>query len=218
MAEVKTSHPVKQKKKKVNQILLGAALLVAMIGIGFFIANHQPKSALLWGLGAAGGFILQRSRFCFTAALRDPILTGSTSLAKALVIAISTATVGFAVLQFIASVKGQTIPGNIEPVGVNTIVGAVLFGIGMVIAGGCASGTLMRVGEGFLLQIIVLVFFLAGSLWGARDFGWWSLNFVSEKGVFLPEVFGWPLAIALQFALLLLVFRVARWFGNRKSK
>jgi uncharacterized protein len=217
MTEVKTSLAVKQKKKKVNQIPLGVALLIAIIGVGFFIGNHQPRSALFWGLGVTGGFILQRSRFCFTAALRDPLLTGGTSLTKALVIAIFTSTVGFAALQFMTKLKGQAIPGNIDPVGMNTIVGALIFGIGMVIAGGCASGTLMRVGEGFLLQIIVLVFFLVGSLWGAKDFEWWSVKFMSKEGIFFPEVFGWPLAIVLQFALLIFIFKFADWFGNRKS-
>ncbi len=42
-----------------------------------------------------------------------------------------------------------------------------MFGIGMVIAGGCASGTLMRVGEGFAMQMLSLLFFVIGSLIGA---------------------------------------------------
>ncbi|MBB6216001.1 hypothetical protein HNQ80_002092 [Anaerosolibacter carboniphilus] len=215
MVETKTSLATKPKKKSVNQIPLGVGLLIAIIGIGFFIGKQQPKSALLWGLGVAAGFILQRSRFCFTASLRDPLLTGSTSLMKAVVIAIVTATVGFAALQFASVTEGGAIPGNISPVGIHTVVGAVLFGIGMVIAGGCASGTLMRVGEGFLMQMLSLIFFIIGSLWGAKDFGWWSSNFMSKEGIFLPEILGWPLAIALQFILLLTIFITADWFGNR---
>ncbi len=216
MAEIKTSIAIQPKKKKVNQIPFGVALLIAIIGIGFFIGNQQPKSALLWVLGVAAGFILQRSRFCFTASLRDPVLTGSTSLTKAVIIAIATATVGFAALQYTAAAKGAVIPGNIYPVGIHTAVGATLFGTGMVIAGGCASGTLMRVGEGFLMQMLTLVFFIIGSLWGAKDFGWWSIKFMPEKGVFLPDILGWPLAIILQFALLIAIFILADWFGNRK--
>ncbi|MGE5630532.1 MAG: YeeE/YedE thiosulfate transporter family protein [Caulobacteraceae bacterium] len=216
MAEINTSIAAKPKRKKVNQIPFGVVLLIAIIGIGYFIGNQQPKSALLWGLGVSGGFILQRSRFCFAASLRDPVLTGCTSLTKAVVIAIAVATIGFAALQFAAVAKGAAVPGNISPVGVHTAVGAVMFGTGMVIAGGCASGTLMRVGEGFLMQMLSLVFFIIGSLWGAKDFGWWSINFMPEKGIFLPGVLGWPLAIVLQFALLLAIFILADWFGNRK--
>lgn len=217
MTEIKTSIATKPKKKKANQIPYGVTLLVAIVGIGFFIANQHPKSALLWGFGVAAGFVLQRSRFCFTASLRDPVLTGSTSLTKAVVIAIATASVGFAALQYAAVAKGAAIPGNISPVGIHTAIGAIMFGIGMVIAGGCASGTLMRVGEGFTMQMLSLVFFIIGSLWGAKNFGWWSIHFMPKKGVFLPEVLGWPLAIALQFGLLLAIYIFADWFGNRKA-
>ncbi len=217
MAEIKTNITRKPKKKKVNQIPFGVALLIAIGGVGFFMANNSPKSALMWVFGATAGFTLQRSRFCFTASLRDPVLTGGTSLTKAVVIAIATATVGFAAIQYAAASKGTPVPGNISPIGVHVAVGAIMFGIGAVIAGGCASGTLMRVGEGFTMQMLSLVFFIIGSLWGAKNFGWWSETFMPEKGVFLPDVMGWPLAIFLQFALLLGIYIFADWFGNRKS-
>lgn len=218
MGEIKTTITRKPKKKRVNQIPFGVALFIAVVGIGFFIANNSPKSALMWGFGIALGFTLQRSRFCFTASLRDPVLTGSTSLTKAVIIAIAIASVGFAAIQFAAASKGAPIPGNISPAGIHTALGAVMFGVGMVIAGGCASGTLMRVGEGFTMQMLALVFFIIGSLWGAKDFGWWSKEFMPAKGVFLPNVLGWPLALLVQFGLLITLFIFADWFGNRKSK
>lgn len=217
MAEIQTSRIKKTKKKKVNQIPFGIAVLVGIVGVGFFMANNSPKTALMWIFGVALGFTLQRSRFCFTASLRDPVLTGSTSLSKAVIIAISVATVGFAAIQFSAVSKGAAIPGNVSPVGIHTAIGATMFGIGMVIAGGCASGTLMRVGEGFLMQVLSLVFFIVGSLWGARDFGWWSEMFMPKKGIFLPQVLGWIPALLLQFGLLLVLYILADWFGNRKT-
>lgn len=217
MAEIKASINRRPKKKKINQIPFGVALLIGIIGVGFFMANNSSKSALMWIFGVIAGFTLQRSRFCFTASLRDPVLTGGTSLTKAVVIAIAIATVGFSSIQFEAASKGAAVPGNISPVGVHVAVGAILFGIGMVIAGGCASGTLMRVGEGFLMQMIALVFFIIGSLWGAKDFGWWSKNFMPKQGVFLPDVLGWAPAIFLQFALLLGIYILADWFGNRST-
>lgn len=218
MMEIKTNITKKVRRKRVNQIPFGVGLLIAIVGIGFFIASGSPKSALMWGFGVALGFTLQRSRFCFTASLRDPVLTGSTSLTKAVIIAIATASVGFAALQFASASKGLPIPGNISPAGIHTVVGATMFGIGMVIAGGCASGTLMRVGEGFLIQMLALVFFIIGSLWGAKDFVWWSIQFMPKKGIFLPNILGWPLALLFQFGALLAIFVFADWYGNRKSK
>lgn len=215
MTEARTSTSMRPKKKKANQIPFGAALLIAITGIGFFIGNQQPRSALLWVFGVAAGFTLQRSRFCFAAAMRDPLLTGGTSLTKAVVIAIAVATAGFAAIQYAAASRGAGIPGNIFPAGFHTAAGGLLFGIGMVIAGGCASGTLMRVGEASLMQVISLVFFMIGSLWGAKDFEWWSVRFMQSEGVFLPELLGWPLALSLQFALLLVIFIFADWFGKK---
>ena len=94
----------------------------------------------------------------------------------------------------------------------------MLFGIGMMLGGGCASGTLMRVGEGFTMHLLVLVFFIFGSLFGANNFGWWSKQFVPAKGVFLPDILGWPIALLFQFGALLAIFIFADWFSNRKSK
>ncbi|GIM29365.1 hypothetical protein CPJCM30710_20310 [Clostridium polyendosporum] len=217
MTEIKTSIPKRVKKKRVSQIPFGIALFICIVGAGYFIANSSPKAALMWTFGVALGFTLQRSRFCFTASLRDPVLTGSTSLTKGVVIAIAVASVGFAAIQYSSVLKNVAVPGNISPVGIHTIVGATMFGIGMVIAGGCASGTLMRVGEGFLMQMLALVFFIIGSLWGAKNFGWWNNTFMPKKGIFLPEVIGWVPALIIQFGLLLAIYIFADWFGNRKS-
>lgn len=218
MSEIHEPSIRKSKKKKVDQIPIGIILFIAIIGAGYFLKQNSPKTALMWILGVALGFTLQKARFCFTASMRDPVLTGSTSLTKAVIIAIAVATVGFAAIQFGAVSKGQAIPGNISPAGLNTVVGAFLFGIGMVISGGCASGTLMRIGEGFLVQIITLIFFIIGSVWGAHDFGWWYTNIIPKKGIFLPSVVGWGGALIIQFGLLLAIYIFADWYGNKKSE
>ena len=61
-----------------------------------------------------------------------------------MIIGLIISTIGFSVFQYITvgNIKGypiNDIPGQISPVGFNTVVGAILFGIGMVITGGCAS-------------------------------------------------------------------------------
>ena len=63
-----------------------------------------------------------------------------------------------------------------------------MFGIGMVISGGCASGTLMRVGEGFTMQILSLVFFYCGFPSGALTiFGFWKYNVILRGKGRLPS-------------------------------
>ncbi len=118
-----------------------------------------------WITGNVFGFILQRARFCFTASLRDPYLTGGTTLTKAVLTAFAITSIGFIAIQYGAVSKGLPMPGQayVVPISAATAIGAFMFGIGMVIAGGCASGTCMRVGEGFHMQILSLFFFVVGS-------------------------------------------------------
>ena len=209
------------RKKKKNQLPLGLAVVILTVLFGIFLALKHKNVTVFWITGLLFGYILQRSRFCFTASMRDPYLTGSTSLTRAVLTAFAITTIGFAAIKYGAFVKGLPIPGQsyIVPVSLATAAGAFMFGIGMVIAGGCASGTLMRVGEGFQMQIVSLFFFVIGSLWGAHDFGWWKLNVILKgKAVFLPDVFGWIGAVVLQLLIIALLWIAADKWENRKNK
>lgn len=211
-SSIRRSSRASSRKPKKNQIPIGVALIVAYCLYGTYLIATAPKLAFFWFSGLAFGFILQRARFCFTASMRDPYLTGGTSLTRAVLIAFAISTIGFTAIKYGAFSKGLPIPGMsyVVPISFATVIGAFLFGIGMVIAGGCASGTLMRVGEGFYMQVISLFFFIIGSLWGAHDFGWWKFNIMSKgKAIFLPDYFGWAGALALQLGLILALYVIA---------
>ncbi|HMM19739.1 MAG TPA: YeeE/YedE thiosulfate transporter family protein [Selenomonadales bacterium] len=209
--------PATPKKKK-SQIGYTLAAIAVVAAIGIFLAQIKVLLSMIWFLGIGLGVILQKARFCFTASLRDPILTGSTSLTRATLIAFAVATVGFAALQFTNLLKGGPVIGNVSPVGIHTAIGAVLFGIGMVISGGCASGTLMRMGEGFAMQWISIITFVIGSVLGAMHFGWWSEHFFNAAPkIYLPGTFGWAGAFFGQLALLGVLYVLATWYEYRKS-
>ena len=222
MPEAQTSTIIKRRstqpvpKKSQTGYLLAALAIV--VGGGFFLAHNKVILAIIWFLGIGLGLILQKCRFCFTASLRDPVLTGSTSLTRATIIAFAVATVGFAALQFTSILRGGTVPGYVSPVGLHTAIGAFLFGIGMVISGGCASGTLMRMGEGFVMQWIALIGFIGGSVLGAIHFGWWNANFfASAPKIYLPQVFGWAGGFFGQLAVLAALYVFATWYEYRKA-
>lgn len=207
------------KKKKANQLPIGVVVFAGIVAFTLYLATISVKLALFWILGGCFGFILQKSRFCFTASMRDPYLTGSTSVTRAVLIAFAVTTIGFAAIKYGAFVKGLPIPGQgyIAPVSLATVIGAFIFGIGMVIAGGCASGTLMRVGEGFGMQVLSLFFFVIGSLWGAHDYGWWKLNFMMKgHKIFLPDVFGWGWAVVIQLLVIAALYIAADKWENKK--
>jgi len=209
-----------RRKKKKNQIPFGILAFFVIIAIGIWLGTRNETLVFYWLTGTIFGFILQRARFCFTASMRDPYLTGSTTLTKAVLIAFAITSIGFTAIKYGYFKNGLPIPGQsyIAPISVATGVGAFMFGIGMVIAGGCASGTLMRVGEGFWMQVLSLFFFIVGSLWGAHDFGWWKMNFMlSGKAIFLPDYLGWLGGIACNLAIIALLYIIAHKWGNRKK-
>lgn len=224
MAEQSTSSirrsSASRKKPKKNQIPLGFALVAIIIVIGMILGTNNPKLALFWVTGICFGAILQKGRFCFTASMRDPYLTGGTSITRAVLIAFAITTLGFAAIRFGYANQGLPMPGMsyVVPISAATIIGAFIFGIGMVIAGGCASGTLMRVGEGFHMQVLSLLFFIIGSLWGAHDFGWWKYNVISKgKAIFLPDVFGWAGAIVIQLLIIGLLYVAAEKYEEKRK-
>ena len=208
--------------KKNIQISFGVFVLIVCIGIAYFAQTQNANGAFIWLIGLALGYVLQRSRFCFTAAMRDPVLTGGTALTKALVMALALSSILFFAMQVKAVGwnlnAGGKLVGNIANAGWHTVTGGFLFGIGAVIAGGCASGTLMRMGEGFVQQWITIVFFIIGSVVGGPVLSLFNTA-KNGKAVHLPTAFGsWIPALILQFGLLLLVYILADIWGKKKAR
>ncbi len=208
------------RKPKKSQLPIALAFLVVLVVISMLLQRQGNNTGWLFVTGLVFGYILQRSRFCFTASMRDPYLTGGTLLTRSVLVAFAMTTIGFTAIKYGAFSAGLPIPGAgyVVPISFATVIGAFMFGVGMVIAGGCASGTLMRVGEGFLMQMLTLVFFVAGSVWGAHDFGWWKEHVINKgKPVFLPDVFGWFWAVVLQLAFIWLLYRIAEKYHEAKA-
>jgi len=110
-------------------------------------------------VGLVFGFALQRGRFCMNSAFRDVILLKDYTLLKAVGVALLVEMVGFEILALTG-----VITLNPKPLfWAANIVGGFVFGIGMVLAGGCASGITYRFGEGMVgAMAAVAGFVLAG--------------------------------------------------------
>ena len=118
--------------------------------------------ALIVGIlvGALFGFVLQRGRFCMNSAFRDIILLKEFKLAKAVVVALAVLMVGFAIFAMSGVITLTPKPLKIW----GAIVGGLVFGIGMVLAAGCASGTTYRVGEGMMGSVVAAFGLTTGAL------------------------------------------------------
>ncbi|PJG82391.1 YeeE/YedE family protein [Caviibacterium pharyngocola] len=110
---------------------------------------------ILTGLlcGLLLGFVMQRGRFCITGAFRDLYVTKSNKMFIALLIAISVQSVGFFALKEFGVLSVEPAE-NLAFFAV--VIGAFLFGIGIVLAGGCATGTWYRAGEGLIGSWVAL--------------------------------------------------------------
>ncbi len=118
--------------------------------------------ALIVGLiiGGIFGFILQRGRFCMNSAFRDIILMKEFKLAKAVVVSLAVLMIGFAIFAFGGVIN--LAPKPFKPWA--AIVGGLIFGGGMVLAAGCASGTTYRVGEGMMGSFVAAVGLTTGAI------------------------------------------------------
>jgi uncharacterized membrane protein YedE/YeeE len=108
-------------------------------------------------IGGVIGFILQRGRFCMNTAFRDTIFIKDLTMFRAYLIALIVMIVGSNILNDmgIIHLKAQTF----YPMA--NIIGGYIFGLGIVLAGGCGSGIIYRMGEGQLASwVAVLGFFL----------------------------------------------------------
>jgi uncharacterized protein len=220
--ELKKARQINLKKKK-SQVT-GAILVTALIlvALAIFLCLN-PNYGVLWIIGIVIGLVMQRSRICFAASFRDPIMVGHTSLFRAMLIAFMVSTVGFFIIQYnsvgsLFDYDLSEVPGMIKPVGLHTALGALMFGIGMVIAGGCASGTLMRIGEGYIMQIVTLAGFIIGATLGASHMGFWDKYLISStQAVYFPKLIGFFPAFIIQMIVLTGLYVVAEWYDRKNS-
>ena len=104
-------------------------------------------------VGILLGFIMQRTRFCLAGGFRDMYVQKNNKMFYALLIAIAVQSIGLFTLSAFGVVK---VPHESYPL-IGTIIGSFIFGIGIVLAGGCATGTWYRAGEGLIGSWVALV-------------------------------------------------------------
>ncbi|SFR56037.1 YeeE/YedE family protein [Halorubrum sodomense] len=109
-------------------------------------------------VGLAFGILLQKARFCFVSAFRDFVAFKDTRVLKGLLAGIAVMTVFWSLQATFGYFRGFWTPAW----GLGSVFGGFVFGLGMTLAGGCASGTLYRAGQGYLQFWLVLLFMFVG--------------------------------------------------------
>ncbi|MEM7424211.1 MAG: YeeE/YedE family protein [Pseudomonadota bacterium] len=150
-------------------------LMIALAGLGsvalagFVVRGGVGGDGLRYLAGALvgglAGFALYHAAFGFTAAWRRMTRErrGAGLRAQMLLFAI-TCTITYLLIGY-EDLIGRDMHPVVMPMGLASALGAFVFGIGMQIGGGCASGTLFTSGGGSTRMLIVLFFFVMGSVW-----------------------------------------------------
>lgn len=202
-------------RESATQPVLGALVIVALLALPFVYAQagHGPRGLFLV-FGAAFGFIFQRSRLCLVRAFREPFMTGDGEHTRAAALAIVVSMLGFAILKFTdLKDKGEWV---FPAAGAGALLGGLIFGIGMVLAGGCGSGSIWRVGEGQMKLLAAVITFALGASLSRMALTASGLQQKLGAAVFLPAWLGWAGAIFLVIAVMAAWAAFATW--NEESE
>ena len=119
------------------------------------------SAQVLWAtfaLSLVFGAIAQRTHFCTMGAIADIVNIGDWSRMRMWALAIGVAMLGFNAMVAAGWVQaGDSIYAAPRLTWLSALVGGLMFGFGMVLASGCGSKTLVRIGGGNLKAVVVFI-------------------------------------------------------------
>ena len=205
-----------QAKTKSTSLQPLAGIIIVIIGLAIAFTFND---AILFGFALIGlfiGIILQRSRWCIVRALREPFMTGDAEPAIAIIAGLVIGLLGFTVIKIMGIGAEMTMVGsNFWMAG---IVGGIIFGFGMTIAGGCTIGSSWRAGEGHVKLWLALIGIVFTAPLTAEYIQPAFLNLLPaelKQAIFLPDHFTYLGAIIIMLLILLLWYVFVKW--NEKT-
>ncbi len=196
-----------------------------IVSIGTFILAYKvagTNGVLAWFIitGLLMGLICQRSRFCIVKAFRDPFMTGESDGSVGVMAGLLITLIGFTAIKFFGigvgetSIRAREMTWVFSQFWLRGLIGGFIFGLGMTVAGGCAVGTLWRVGEGqvklwmaalgFLLISPISKLYIAPAIVN-------KLPHTMKFKNYLPDYFGYAGAVLIVLAIILIWYVFVKW-------
>ncbi|AGI26751.1 YeeE/YedE family protein [Pseudomonas sp. ATCC 13867] len=194
---------------------LRIAFLLLLVGALFLAQAVSGRQALLFLVGGALGLTLYHAAFGFTSAWRVFIRERRGAGLRAQMVMLALAVLLFFPVLAAGTLFGEPVKGLVSPAGTSVIVGAFIFGIGMQLGGGCASGTLFTVGGGNARMLVTLLFFIVGSVVATHHIGWW-FALPSLPPISIVQSLGLFPALALSLALFAAIATVSVVLERRR--
>jgi len=189
----------------------GALVFLAAVLVAALYARHaytRIGGLLLCGLGF--GVIIQRTRFCFVRAFRDPFMTGEGDMARAVSVSIMISILGFAALKW-TGLRPESVYVT-STFWFGSLAGGIVFGFGMLLAGGCGSGSVWRAGEGQVKLILAVVCFsLSTSLFKALIQSSPGFAALIGQRVYLPDFLTYKWTLVVMVLVFAAYFLAATW-------
>ncbi len=156
-----------------------ASLGTLVIGGGFAVAF-------------AFGLVAARTNFCTMGALSDVVNMGHWGRMRMWLLSVAVAIAGTSVLAYLGLVDlAKSVAQRPLLPWLSLVLGGLLFGVGMTLAGGCANKNLVRVGGGSVRALVVLVFLAIASYMTLKGlFGQWRATLLDPVSLNLGER-GW---------------------------
>ena len=168
----KPSHRTANKALSVTGLIL-----LGSVAVGLITADMRPVVAAIY---FAFGFVMQRGTFCSAALISSAVLSHDKRGMLAILIAVLTAMLGFGAMQTLGWIT--VYPGHVSVA--PAAVGGLLYGVGMVFAGGCVSGSLFKATEGRIPSILAVIGILVGMSMGMSQWGHGVIAFLAKVGSF----------------------------------
>lgn len=199
----------------VNGRVAVVAIATLLFGTAALSMSISWRQGVLYLLGGALGVTLYHALFGFTSAWRVFIADRRGAGLRAQMVMLAVAVVLFFPPLSQGGLFGQAVHGEYGAVGIGMLTGAFMFGLGMQLGGGCASGTLYSVGGGNTRMVVTLAAFIAGSTLGAKHLPWWTA-LPNIGPVSLIEKLGMPLAMGLSLIVIAIIYAAAVLLEKRR--
>lgn len=203
------------------QVILGFVVVVLIAIISYSYASTNMVMAWFILISGLMGLISQRSRFCIVKAFRDPFMSGEAHGSEGVIAGLVVSLVGFTAIKVFGlgsiselSLRAREMTWVFPHFWAKAAMGGFIFGLGMTIAGGCAVGTLWRVGEGQIkLWFSALGLILISPLSNAYIVP--AVDSVLPQTMkfrnYLPDYLGYDGAFLLVLGLILLWYWFVKW-------
>jgi len=159
--------------------------------------------ALGFALGAIFGFVASKANFCTMGAVSDIVHMGEWTRMRTWLVAIAIAVLGVAALQaagLVDTAKSIYVANRLP--WLSHVIGGALFGVGMALAGGCTSKTLVRIGGGNYKSLVVsLVVAISAYVTLKGLFGVFRANALDAIAIQLTTTQDLPTLVAATFGL-----------------